>query len=345
MTPRIALLFAALVASASLPAALADEGEEDAREDGASGERDEDGSDEDDKEWEEEPRELDVRTSGSGFEYESQRETSLAKDEIRARFDAESSRFRFDYDAEGGEETDLSFRVEFVALLEHEDDDADGAYDVGERVLRRIALGSLRPTLEAASRGGLEVVDATYALQPSGSLTLRFHVVSEGATVDGVSVTPTQAKYDVQVDGYSWSTGTSRLALETRTRTTLETEFDEDDEGEPGIEFARGRVAGFYRWVNTTLVDGRVEPVGATVLAQRTSAADEEFAHESVVVFSYVQGASITHDPSFGVERLAEAAAQLAAGVKGEWRVFAVSLGATAAILLATALPRLRRRG
>lgn len=362
MTPRIAALLLALAAlAATLPTASASEHEDETQE---PEEQDEDASpedepkederdeeeeseaDEEDEEWEDDERELALRTSERGFEYESRRESALAKDEIRAQFDAEDARFRFEYRAEGEDnETQLTFRVDFVALIEHDDPDGDGAYDVGEPVHRRLALEELPSSVARASNGSIETVDVTYALPGGGALTLRFHVTAAPALVADVRLAPTEAKYDVIIRAYPWSNSSFRLALETRTRTTLEADYDEADDGQPGLKFQQGRIAGFHRWLNTSHVDGRVEPVGATVLSQKSTQEEDEFDAESVVVFSYAPGASITHDPSLGVERLKQIVGEVIEAIRGDWRIFGVALAATAGLVAATAIPRMRRGG
>lgn len=358
MTPRLPpLVLALLLLASGAPHALAEEGPGEpepegdgkdaavaASQESSEEEEDEEESDETDEEWEDEDREVSVSSDEDGFDYESRRDSKLAKDEIRATFDGERSSFRFEYRAEGEADSEVHFRVDFVALVEHADADADGAYDVGEPVLQRAELASLSPSVATRDEGAVQVVDVVYALTGGGTLTLRFRVASEETPLGATTITPTMAKYDVILQAYPWSSPTTRVALETRTKTTLEADFDPDHEGEPGVEFARGAIGGFYRWVNTTLVDGRAEPVGATVLAQRTDGDADEYEHESVVLFSYAHGASITHDPSVGVERLKEAIGALVQAIKGDWRIFSVALLATAALVLATALPRLRRR-
>lgn len=361
MTPRFATLLLALLAlAAALPTSLASEhvDEEDPRDDRdedtsreaeekdkARDEDKEDAEDDEDQEWEDDERELDLRTDADGFVYESRRESPLGKDEIRASFDARDARFRFEYLTEGDDdEAAVTFRVDFVSLIEHEDADGDRVYDIGETVHRRTALTDLAPTVVGARNGSVELVDVTYRLPGGGALTLRFYVTPIPLTVAGVPLAPTEAKYDIIIRDYAWSAGASRLALETRMRTRLEADYDEADEGQPGIEFGAGHVAGFHRWLNMTEVDGRIEPVGATVLTQKTTQGEEGLDAESVVVFSYAQGASITHDPSFGVERLKQVAGALAETVRGDWRTFGLALAVSAALVASTAIPRLRRR-
>lgn len=361
MTPRLAALLLALAAlAATLPTALASEHdeeeeelerEEDApREDEHEAvERDEEAEDEEDdkdEEWEDDERELALRTTDEGFEYESRRESALGKDEIRVRFDADDARFRFEYRTESEDnDTQLKFRVDFTSLIEHDDPDADGAYDVGETVHRKTSLKDLTPGIVAGRNGSIETIDVTYALPDGGVLTLRFHVTPTPTNMGEVRLAPTEAKYDVLIRDYAWNANTSRLALETRTRTTIEADYDEADEGQPGLEFGSGQIAGFHRWLNTTQVDGRTEPVGATVLAEKTTQQEDEFESESVVVFSYAHGASITHDPSLGVERLKQIVGEVIETIRGDWRVFGLAAAATAGIVAATAIPRMRRRG
>lgn len=352
-----ALLLTSLVLVASTPAAFANEHDEEetaeheedaSQEEGGSEQEEQDKieeeEDNEDEEWEHEDRELGLTTSEASFEYDSRRDTALASDEIRVKFDAREARFEFDYKADRPNETYLRFQVDFVALAEHEDTDQNGRYDVGETTLARTELARLAPEIAATSKGDVEQVDVVYSLPQGGKLTLRFHIAARPTTVGDVTLSPTQAKYDVLIQDYSWTANASRLMLETRTRTTIESEYDEDDEGQPGIEFAHGDIAGYYRWLNTTSVDGRIEPVGAAVLSQQTRGEDDELTHESVILFSYAHGASITHDPSLGVERVAALIADLAQTIKGDWRAFTLTLTIASAIVIATAMPRLRRR-
>ena len=373
MTPRLPVLLAALLAlAASLPAALAQEegaGQEDpaeaedtsreeddeiedevAPEEGPDDEREGDGKEEDagdddqeDDEWEEERRELSFRHDEAGFEYESRRRSALAQDEIRASYEIGDATFRFEYESEEPTQTQLSFLVRFVALGEHEDTNGNGAYDVGEPVHQRIDIQRLpSPSLARQEQPTHTTATTTYALPGSGTFALRFHIATQSTTIGGVALNPTETKYDVVVNDFPWTSNSSRLFLETRAHTLIDAELDEDDRA-PGLEFANGTIQGYYRWLNTTSVDGLTEPVGASVLSSKTTLDEDEATHESIVVFSYAHGTRIVHDPSIGVAKVVEVVRELVEQVKGDWRIWTAAAAVATVTIFATAIPRSRR--
>lgn len=195
------------------------------------------------------------------------------------------------------------------AIIEYADENGNGAYDLGERVLQRFAVRDLAS--RTTSEGNV-TQSAVYALPGGGALSLRFHL----ATVDAAT------KYDIGVDQFPFTSPSSRLAVgalvsvEGGVRPTTV-------HGAPAIAATVGDRVAFLSWTPTVQVDGRDAPVGWSV---HTSTS--ETGGSAIVYWSYPHGARILHDPTLGITSFARAILGDALGLALGTVVVVVLLGA-----------------
>lgn len=291
------------------------------------------------EEWEDEERDVQAEVDEDGFRVESRRESSRGDDEITAEFEAESARLGLEFQREAPADGEsLEMEIHEWRLVEFVDENRDGSFQAGEPVLQ-----SFRPSgmsvQQSLTPQGLRI-DAVQALGGSSTWTLSFLVPERGQSLDGLALSATELKFDIAIRAFPYRAADSTVAVQFRYR--AQAEFEEGSKGGlPSLQARTGGVTGFLRWVNHSVVDGAVRPVGVGVVEIRFDGEGDGFTSASVVTFSYARGVAILHDPSLGVA-LAGASGILEKWSDPSWLAF----GMVAAVVLvaATLGPRLRIR-
>jgi hypothetical protein len=231
--------------------------------------------------------------AGEGGEDESEDEDDFEDD--AEGFEDRQSHIRFDKQEPGFVvPASRPLHHEFLELVEFVDEDGDGAFDAGEPVVARHDLA--RPPDAVAGNTTRRV---TYDLDP-GRLHLDVRSVGDAT------------KFDIVIEGYSFASPDTRLALGSAIRVDDGVRFGHVN-GAPAILAGGTGQVPYLSWVETVQVDGRSAPVGWSVLASLSADGGN-----AVVYWAYPQGASITHDPLLGVtfvqvQRLLDAPAFLVA--------------------------------
>lgn len=251
--------------------------------------------------WEDEERDVDTEVDDAGFRVESRRESPWGKDSLRAEFDTETARLKFEFEREGDPTGGaLKLEVDEWRLLEYRDENGDSSFQPAETVLQAfrpetVATRSLQD--QAMPQG--HRIEATYGLGGGAVWTLSFLVPDRAQSVDGVSVSATEVKFDIGIAGFPYVEAGSKVAVQFRFQ--AESEFDEGSQnGLPSLVSSNGGLAGFLRWVNHSIVDGASRPVGVQAADMRFGE-DDDYEGESFITFSYARGDRILHDPSVGV--------------------------------------------
>lgn len=215
-------------------------------------------------------------------------------------------------------------QLQLDSLVEFEDEDGDGAYDLGETLLQRSPLKNA--TFEIIADPENETRDVVYPLEGDGRLILRFHLGTAHSAGVG-------AKFDVIIEDYPYQSADSMLALGMR----VDTPAGLTSIGSPGERAVIGKDGDevpYLSWQEEVLADGTSHTVGSSVHLLSTGADPGD---EAIVYWAYPQGAMILHDPVLGV---AEAVEELL----GDLVPYVAGLAAAAGVLALGYTARRRRR-
>ncbi len=182
-----------------------------------------------------------------------------------------------------------SMDVQLDTLVEYVDENDNGAYDLGERVVQRYALREA--SYELVSDDANESRDIVYDLGGNRNLTLRFHFGSD----HGPDVA---AKFDVIIEDYPFQQDDSQLAIGMHVKSAAGLQAG-DVADDAALSGTRGDEVPYLSWERQVIVDGEAHNVGSSV--HLSSAGEGEESQNAIVYWSYPQGASIVHDPILGV--------------------------------------------
>ncbi|HLE96209.1 MAG TPA: hypothetical protein VI997_02470 [Candidatus Thermoplasmatota archaeon] len=211
----------------------------------------------------------------------------------------------------------VAIEVAFLELLEFEDVNGDGAFDLDDRILRAFRVADLSAGAETLDG----VATVTYALPPGGSLAFRHR-----AEID-------REKFDVVLDGYSYSSSTSYVAL--RAAFIGESASFRSDLRAPALVSTSAGRAAYLDWVPAAAADGVEQPVFATVYVGGAAAAGT-----AQLYLTYPRGEIVVHDPAVGfldIQSLAPVVQVLFDGP-----AYVMAAGAAVAFLAAGFLARRR---
>ncbi|MEK6974905.1 MAG: hypothetical protein AABY18_01020 [Candidatus Thermoplasmatota archaeon] len=187
------------------------------------------------------------------------------------------------------------------AIIEFQDEDGDGAYDLGETIHQRLALSDLPSSVHDA---GDSTRDAVYEFPNGGNLTLRFHLAPTG---DGEAT-----KFDVAIHDFPVNSTTSRIAVGLRVE-ALEGLRVATVHGAPALVGNGTGQVPFLSWAQGALVDGQQIAVASSIQLDAGGPG-------AVIYWAYPQG-EILHDPILGMTSFTLPSL-------GDPVVFAVALGA-----------------
>jgi hypothetical protein len=323
------ILGLALLLLTLAPVALAAEGP------GSEGEATED--DETD-EFEDAPRALEIDEEEDAFEIRS---FGTEGDRIRVRFEAEDGELRLDFVVPGSTDTELQLEIAFEAVMEFLDEDGDGRFDVGERVVQRAEVKDLpfeAPILEGLDDG--HRIEVTY--NASFTFRLVFFVFPTETRVNGTLVKPTEVKFDIAIDNFPFAEEDTYLAVAMKLKTEVEPAFGTSPSMEELVAIAE-EYESFFRWSSSADVDGRSSPVNSTVVKVETELETgnaTEFEVERTIILAYPQGEQVLHDPLVGVA-ISQALGSILSLI--DPLVFGVMVAAAVLFVLATILVRRRQ--
>lgn len=273
-----------------------------------------------------EKREVRVETSGNQVTIKLEKATDAREDELKIRLEtAEGPNIRLEFSREVGRaEAEFELKVTLLELIEFKDaagqtGDAIGRFDPGtDTVVSRFATQALSwgaPTVEDITRDGKAGKKITVAATipgtsgTSGEFKLVFYTFGDFAQVGGTSLRPTEAKIDIVVTNYPFSTGT-HLAVFLKAKMEAESEVRPTQEaGEEGLSVTLGDLMAIFTWKTTVKVDNVDHPVKVTTASSKVESetkveggkTEEKQEREERLYFSYPKGASIIHDPKIGL--------------------------------------------
>jgi hypothetical protein len=254
-------------------------------------------------------RTVTVEQSGNEFQIESTLRNGEVKDqiELQIRPDGEGLGVQLQYKSEAaGSEMELSFEVQFRALVEYVDSNANGVYDSGiDTLVQTKSLNSFDTATYS-----LLVIDGAnvsyiHVQTTDGVFGIHAYIPDEFTMVNGSLVTPTQVKIDIEINGFPYINGSSDLALymklssESDYSVSSETEDERSgfSSGEEEVKTtAGGSHTGVFSWVTTADIDGITKDVLTSNIAT-----DDGEASEQKMYLCYPRGNHIYHDPKVGV--------------------------------------------
>jgi hypothetical protein len=311
---------------------------------------DDDGVD-DDRESETE-RELRIDHSYNEFEIESELKVGEVKDEFEVRFKIEDEpEIEFEYKSEADDlETELELKIEFNTLIEFTDSNGNGYYDENDTEhstydLEDVDFEDIQYVSSTTTDG--ELLYNAWTQTTDGVFLLRMYVAGGFGQINGSTITPTEAKIDIEIHNYNY-TNQGNLALLLEVKTEIETEIDEDDQSPDEAEgLASNEEAlafltasdnlGFFSWATIATVDGVEKPVvaGPFKLDESKFESDDdetEFEQKGELALVYPYGNDIVHDPKIGI--VTEAVYSYIAGQESETTGIPGFLGFTVFVML-----------
>lgn len=312
--------------------------------------------------WARETRALRYERHESLLQFTSSRASDLGEDEIRGRFDVQSLQLNHLFvSTEPGNATALSYQFSFAALVEFQDVDGNGRFDLGDTVVNRTSLpGREKTTLEVEPRldGGFRASvkvplneSEESGLIPFGNqdaaasqFVLEIQLAPAAVESGDRLARPTETLLDFRLVGFPTTRNGTRVALEIRAQSSAELEAQVD------------RLAAFqsvfstsYAWSPRAEVDGESVALGASVLETPRGAPGGESGQEVAILLAFPTGRSAQAETTAGVQRYqfpATGPADLVLPAPpGNLGLFLLGAGLSVVLIGGASLARLRRPG
>lgn len=256
-------------------------------------------------------REITVQYSPTAVEIKSELEDGNREDEIQLHLIADSNglKVELNYNSESeSTEIELKLEVIFYSLIEYIDTNADGTYNESvDTFIGETLLNSFQPisyvTQTTASNNSLHIVSVTTT---DGVFTIKLYATEEFEIVNNSTITPTEAKLDIEIHNFAYVDGTSDLALKVKLITSTEYEYEIDEntedeyagyaENEMEVETKGTAYTGFFSWAKNALIDGIEQEVKASPLNNEPG--------NEMIYLNYPRGTHIIHDPKVGIQGL-----------------------------------------
>lgn len=327
LTRLIALMTAAVVLAAPVPAMAAEteEPESSDPDEQEPEERDEDDKDEGD----DDERQVEVSVDGDGVEIRLQRESAASEDKIEVSFEFDDAEFETKYEAESGDaETEMKLQAQLLRLAEYRDANNNSRYDPGEPILSAWAFSGsadeedddpepsdgsvhwLAPTVSDVTRdnqSGKQI--RAPATLGSGEFELVMWVFGDFVNLENSTLKPTSVKIDFHIRNYPYHANNTALALflqtESKTEFEVERDHEEMEDDEQGVsasaQLGGAPVSLVFTWKDSATVDGASKPVYTTSLRTKseteTEDGESETERKELFALSYARGMDIVHDP------------------------------------------------
>ena len=247
------------------------------------------------------------------------------------------------------------YRIEFRRLQEYAPEDGGGLKETGTRMDLTPENATVTMSNATTADGERQVrFRITYATNPPGLFTVTVGASERFSKVDGGLVSPVEAKVDLGIHGWSWSSEATVLGLEVdvyadgATVPVVDDRSGDEEHGwasdERQVNVTRVGDTAFFSWASTALVDGVSRPVQATPLEPRGEGYDLSLLYERP---AGAASSTIVHDPKMGVESSALWSAwnqERPAVLSPDLALYALGVGAIAAVVAATVLVRRRRK-
>ena len=214
-------------------------------------------------------------------------------------------------EADSNESTfELVFKINFFALLEFVDTNADGVFNAStDELVQQVDFTEYFPMWASSQEfPSIHSIVTSVFLPPDGGFECRTWVVDEFVDLDGTIITPTEIKIDLTVMNFDFVQSDSMLALYTRLESSTQYKYENttDDEqqgfavNEVALETTMNNFTGFFSWTELAFVDGTEVTVTSSLFDLDPNETDDDM-YTQAIYLSYPQGANITHDPKIGI--------------------------------------------
>lgn len=322
MSRRWLALLVALLLIAPAGATLAQE-ENETDDDDLEDERDDESEDEED-DGDESERKVEVSRSDDELVFELEKETDADEEKVKIEFTSEDDpEVKLEFEREAGDdgnesESTFEYKVEFMRLVEYQDDDGDDVLSDADNVRSEVDLGDAEWSIGEVrdiTAGGEDgkTVTATADLAGNGTFEVVMYVFGDFAKVNATSLRPTDVKLDFVIDSYPWQGNDTRLALDLKTEVKSEREVESGGNA-TGLNVTAEDISGYFTWAPNATVDGASTPVSSDVYEDETKSeteqetdedgteAEAEVEREQKLTLNYEQGDKIVHDPVLGIQ-------------------------------------------
>lgn len=239
-----------------------------------------------------EPGALMLNVSDEGMAFTHQSDVGGEETGVRLDFSPVAARARLELApaSEASGRPGLALESHFEKIVEFEDRNGDGGYDLSDLVVREYLVDDLKASIaqerlagEEAWRGRID-----YALPSGGTFSLIF---------TAQDAAPDNTKIDVAFLDYPYASPESRLALQVRLASASDWDVVRG-EAEDRLVFHGDGIDGYFGWLHAVQADGQNASVVARVLEEHRSEGGDR---EVVLYLAYPQARDILHDPSIGL--------------------------------------------
>ena len=253
-------------------------------------------------------RNIEVEYDDYSFEIDSVLREGPEKDEIEVNVNYENElSIEISYYKEDDEDSEIEFGVLFQQIIEFNDTDNNGIFNSStENSIQNFSLNSI--SLEKNRTYPLSEDTNLYYFKfttDNNNFSIHMYMAEEFTIYNETLINPTQAKLDIEISNFNYTTNNSSLALQTNLISEYDYEEDDDieeenEEGddveEEGIEVFSNGLTGIFSWQRNATIDGKSKIITTT---------DIEINNDDKVFYLvYPHGTEIYHDPNIGMKNI-----------------------------------------
>ena len=269
---------------------------------------------EDEEHEEEQEFKIEISQESDKVEIKLKNEYNSSSQELKFTLKIEDYlkfKLEFEYEFEGvnSSETELEMELKIEKFVEYVDVADDNGtitegYDEGtDTVIDSFKPGDMNFVFTPINQENL--INATlYTLEAisntdRGQFIVRFYFTTKPVVLDsGVSLMPTETKFDFEIHNYSYQDPASSIAMLSRIESSLELEEEIVDEatGEE-IKLKNSQaLEGYFTWDPTVIVDNQTLSVIVNEVNERNDDSEIE------TIISFPRGQHIIWDPKIGIQ-------------------------------------------
>jgi hypothetical protein len=272
--------------------------------------------DDDDDGVEDDVEELNHRDISVNYDNDDAKiESKLDNDETYNRFMAEIKatsegiEYSFEFEKESEtNETEIDFDLTILELIEFLDTNDNDIYDpsVDTVIGSPYEIDSYKTLVYDTIVINDETIHTFNIETSDGVFATTMYVSGDFVQLNDLLIAPSQFKFDIIINGYSFLNENSSLALKLELESEFDVEYDEEEETEDEIEgrssdeqevdVGYGDYTVFFSWLKTATVDGIELEVLATPVMT--------LVEDDIMFLNYPKGDEIIHDPKVGIEGL-----------------------------------------
>ena len=247
-------------------------------------------------------------------DYEAKIQSELSSNGVENSFTAEMKstseglEYILEFEKEiDSNETEIEFEITLSKIIEFIDENDNGTYEpLIDTVASEYEINSYNPIEYSAEVINNNTIHIFSVETSDGIFSSTMYVSEEFAIINDTLITPTELKFDIIINNYTFTEVDSYLALKIEIESELEIDYEEDEEtedekdgrtsDEQEIEIDYGNYTGFFSWLKTATIDDIEYAINATQI--------ETVSEKGIMYLSYPHGNEIYHDPKVGIEGL-----------------------------------------